>query len=229
MTGNTWLPTWLRIVALAGYALVILVHLRHLRGSTSRCQAWHAGHLLMAFGMIVMFLPTTSMIVPAPVGEALFVGAAAAVGAVAAVEFARHRRTAAIWAVAVIDLAAMAYMFAGASLDPLTWLLVGWFVLQSLCWAAGSFEQAPRRADDGPRTAVAPGVGARTDRLGEIGDRPGGAVATAERSIAGPALQPATFSPGIRASLAVMALGMAYMLLAMRLGMPVMDGPMPGM
>lgn len=223
MTGNAWL----RILALAGYAVVLFVHLRHLRGATRRCRAWHAGHLLMALGMIVMFLPTGSMIVPAAAGEAVFVMAATGFGALAAVELGRHGRAAVIWSVAVIDLASMAYMFAGASLVWLTWLLVGWFVLQALGWAAGHFDEPPERAGD--RTSSAPRAVREAGRVRDPAGGPGAGLAIVERAVAAPALQARNYSPSIRASLAVMALGMAYMLLAMRFGLPVTSGPMPGM
>lgn len=55
------------------------------------------------------------------------------------------------------------------------------------------------------------------------------AVATTGRVTAAPVHHAAEHNLSIRATLAVMSLGMAYMFVSMQLGMPQMGGAMPGM
>lgn len=57
MVGDAWLPTWLRAVATTAFVIVLIIHLVHLAGHTRRGRAWHSGHVLMALGMIDIFLP----------------------------------------------------------------------------------------------------------------------------------------------------------------------------
>lgn len=195
MMVNTWLPVWLRVVASGAFAVVLLIHVRHLRTAGPRGRVWHAGHVLMALGMLDMVAPTTSMLVPAWAGEVIFAGAALAVAGFALSEFfraelARGRRLGWLWPVVGVDLAAMVWMFAmpAPRLGWLTGLLVGWFALQATGWATGRLD-----------TAAEPDVCRSTHRV------------------------------SVRATLAVMAVGMAYMFLAMQLGMSPMLGHLPSM
>ncbi|MGH3829884.1 MAG: DUF5134 domain-containing protein [Pseudonocardiaceae bacterium] len=199
MTGmsmaNTWLPAWLRILASGAFVVVLLIHVRHLVTASPRGRVWHAGHVLMALGMIDMVAPTSGMLVPAWAGEVIFSGAALAVAGFALsesarAERARGRRLGWLWPVVGIDLAAMVWMFAmpAPRLGWLTGLLVGWFALQATGWATGRLD-----------TATDPGICRSAHRV------------------------------SVRATLAVMAMGMAYMFLAMQLGMNPMPGYLPSM
>ncbi len=234
--GNAWLPTWLRVAATAGFAVVLAVHLRHLADGTRRRRAWHSGHVLTALGMIDMFLPTNQMIVATPAGEAVFAVAATAVVGFLLAERGHGRRVGGLWPVIGVDLAAMAYMFAmlavpSTRLGWLTGLLIAWFVLQALGWLTGKLAVL---ADLGePRTApnLAP--------TGTPARRRGAGAGLAIRIADGGRTTPAAVargsarSLGVRATLAVMSLGMAYMFLAGQLGPSPMarqlsPGPMAG-
>ena len=72
---NSWLPTWLRVVGEVVFAVIVAVHLWHLRASAGRERAWHTGHVLMALGMMDMFAPTSHMIVAARIGKLVFAAA----------------------------------------------------------------------------------------------------------------------------------------------------------
>ncbi|MGH3672169.1 MAG: DUF5134 domain-containing protein, partial [Pseudonocardiaceae bacterium] len=160
MAGHGWLPDWLRIVVVAAFLVVLAVHLWHLVGATPRGRAWHLGHVLMALGMAVMFLPTSGMIVPSDAGEVVFAAAAVIVFGYVVSELVCHGRAGWLWLIAGVDLAAMAYMFgmSGTYLGWLTGLLVAWFAVQALGWLTGHLASlVDHRGLGGPCPAVAPG------------------------------------------------------------------------
>jgi methionine sulfoxide reductase heme-binding subunit len=196
-SGNPWLPCALMVIAALVYVVILVVHVGHLRDIGIRGRVWHLGHVLMALGMIDMFVPTGRMPVPAGVGAVVFALAALVMLGFTAALAVRGERVGWLWPVAGFDLAAMAYMFTLPGAPWLTGLLVGWFVLQAAGWATG----------------VLPGVG-----VGQPPDRSGASVGSGYHDLS------------VRVTLAAMGLGMAYMFLAMQLGMaPMGNSPMPGM
>ena len=214
---NSWLPTWLGVAASAAFVAVLAVHVWHLVRCTGRARAWHCVHVLMALGMIDMFLPTGRLIMPAGVGEAVFGFAAVTVAGFAVTVWARGGGW--IWLIAGVDLAAMVYMFAMSStrVGWLTWLLVAWFAVEALGWATGRLGGVAASGLGGSRalpaieTAALASVRidayARTESVARLGS---------------------TYALSIRVTLVVMSVGMAYMLMAMQLGMHTEPG-MPGM
>lgn len=232
MAGHGWLPDWLRIVAVAAFLVVLAVHLWHLVGATPRGRAWHLGHVLMALGMAVMFLPTNRVIVPADAGEVVFVAAAVVVFGYVVSELVHHGRAGWLWPIVGVDLAAMAYMFGMPSthLAWLTELLIAWFAVQALGWLTGHLAGfVNHRGLGGPRLPVATGP---PEDAGYPARLPAGSgLRTATTLPAGTATTavPSAYRASIRATLTVMSLGMAYMFLAMQLGMIHMGGMMPGM
>jgi Domain of unknown function (DUF5134) len=146
--GNGWLPLGLRVSAVVVYAVVVVVHLWHLRASTLRERVWHATHVLMALGMIDMFAPTRQLIVAAEPAKLVFAVAAVATLAYIAALVVRGERLGWLWPALAADSAAMAYMFV-MPIPGFTWLtgvLVGWFALQAAGWVTGWL---PTRADLG--------------------------------------------------------------------------------
>ncbi|WP_031469057.1 hypothetical protein [Sciscionella sediminilitoris] len=51
------LGTWAALLAALLFAAVLVVHLSHMRGVGWPLAVWHAGHVLMAAGMVLMNLP----------------------------------------------------------------------------------------------------------------------------------------------------------------------------
>ncbi len=226
-SANPWLPGWLRIAGAGAYLGIGVVHLWHLRVCRVDKRLWHTGHILMALGMIDMFAPAGHMPVPATAGTAVFTAAVGMLVAYLVVATARGQATAAVWPLAGLDLAAMVYMFTlpAPGFAWLTGLLVGWFVLQATGWALGTLpvfagsEPTPPHQDT-PAPAAASG--------------PSGATTVA--TLAAPAIttrraigRSTGHDLSVRITLAVMSLGMAYMFLAMQLGMAGMSGHAPGM
>lgn len=227
---NTWLPNWVGVVWAMVFAVIVVAHVWHIIVTTGRHRLWHCAHVLMALGMIVMFIPTGHTVVSSEFGEVVFGVAATAVVGLLVADPLRGGTAGRLWMVTVVDLAAMVYMFAMMT-TRLVWLtipLVIWFVLQATGWATGRLYTAVNHGGLGasqPRPARAlGGVGAaRRPPAGSPRDQPHQAPeahshdtgSSAHRSV-------------ISITLALMALGMAYMLVAMQFGMSVM-GSMPGM
>jgi hypothetical protein len=153
-----------------------------------------------------MFVPTRGMLVGGLPAEAVFALAVAAVAVFLMTELARTGRIGVLWLVVAVDLAAMAYMFVAMSGGTmwLTWLLVAWFVLQSLGWASGKLADT---VDSG-------GLGGTPSA-----HRPGDPDRASAHTLS------------IRLTLLIMTLGMAYMFVALAVGgmpMPMLPAP-PGM
>lgn len=203
--GNSWLPLWLRLVGVAAFVVVAAVHLWHLRATSGRVRAWHIGHVVMALGMIAMFAPSGTALVPAAAGETVFGVTTLLALTIAIVSFAtRHRDW--LWPVAAVDHATMIYMFGLATLrlSWLTWLLVAWFVAQAAAWVTGWLTAMDYEQPVPVATAIT--TGASSDTTTQSGT----ATITA----------PQLHGTALRATLVTMNLGMAYMLVAMWLGMP---------
>lgn len=202
MSDNRWLPSWLGVAASAVLAGVVIVHLWHLIAVPAMVRVWHGTHVLMALGMIDMFLPTAKPIVPARIGQITFGVAALTVLGFVVTGLLRGRRVWWLWPVVGVDMAGMLYMFAlpAAGTGWLSVLLVGWFVLQAVGWASGVL---PSLADES-----------------EVGE---------PSSTAGPVVHAHAHAPSIRITLTVMSLLMAYMFLAIRVGTAPMSGQLPTM
>jgi Domain of unknown function (DUF5134) len=199
---NAWLPWSARVLGVVVFAIVVAVHLWHVRAGVAHERAWHTAHVLMALGMIDMFAPTRQMIVSSAIGRVVFVVAAVATLTYASALVIRGELLGWLWPALAADLAAMVYMFATPppGLMWFTAILVGWSVLQALGWLTGVL---PARADLGT---------------------PRGALATTDSG-------PSRHAASVRISLAAMNLGMGYMFLAMALGMARTPSmlPMPTM
>ena len=215
---NSWLPPWLGLILAAVFGVIVIVHLYHVLVLTGRQRLWHCVHVLMATGMIVMFAPTGRVVVWNVVGGAVFAAAAATLAGLLVRERGRGHHLGLLWLVATIDLAAMVYMFAMMDFR-LLWLtiaLAGWFVVQATGWTTGRLYATLAHGGLG---------GPSADRLISA---PGQRTPTGS---AGKSAQPASHHPlhhgsshhaVIRATLAVMSMGMAYMLIAMQFGMASM-------
>lgn len=214
MMGSTWLSSWLGSVLWVAYVAVIVVHVHHISGATAQGRFWHGGHLLMALGMIVMFAPTHSMVVSPSVSTAIFVVAAVAMGVFAVSEVARGGARGAIVVIAAVDLAAMAFMFSPASMR-LTWLsLVAavWFVVQTLGWVTGHLSALVALSPVGRELTRHPATPADARDAQPADRRSGGLL---RRTVPSAVWRTSGYDRGIRITLGLMALGMAYMFLAL--------------
>jgi len=247
---SAWIPAPAAGSAVAVFVVILAVHLRHLAVKGGRRRTWHAGHVLMALGMIVMFLPTGHrMVVSSTLGVGFFTGAAVLLAGALLVAKARGTTLGPLWLLSVVDLAAMAFMFATMSTS-VTWLSVlaaVWFVGQAFGWAGGWLGRVlDHRGLGEPVPAIRDPLGSGTATASKMASpTPGRAtqtVATGARAATTNAAPPAT-SPrfpaaadsgtasvvdggtgdwSVRITLTMMSLGMAYMFLATSFGMPAM-------
>ncbi len=202
MAMQMWmLPEWLRAGWVLAFGAVAALHLRHAAVMAGQRRYWHVGHVLMGAGMGYMYLPHSVHVLPQPIsavaGSAGF--AVAAVVAVGCAVWFRLRAgvTNPLWVLAVAEMGVMSYMFLPVSMQPalLSHGLALYLAGQGLLWALGVWDRylVERQLDhavaDTPRNRPASA---------------GAAVSVLDRAAA-----------PLRASLVVMAAGMAYMLLAM--------------
>lgn len=206
---DTWLPLWLRLATTVALAVVVVVHLAHVRRGGRSERAWHAGHLVMALGMIDMLLPTGAMPVPAVAGEAVFAACTTACAAIGLARLRRYRPSLP-WFAAAVGHAGMLCMFAlprpGFAL--LVWVLALCYGAVALGWATG------RLPAEGGAVPLARPDAAGPDAAGSATARPDAAGSGAAGS------GTAVHAVAVRVSLVVMALAMAYLLVAMQLAMP---------
>ena len=193
------LPDWLRMVWIAIYIAILALHLRHALGMRGQQQIWHSGHSLMALGMIYMFLPSGILVLPTLAGVVVFALAAAAIAVWVVYALANQRLLDVLWVVLLIDMVGMTYMFAAAQITVgvLIYLFAAYFAVEMGCWVFGAFNQP------NPELRVIPAV---------VG---GGTVAVAAE--ARPLAEASTLE--VRLTLGLMAAGMAYMFVAMLVGM----------
>lgn len=206
------LPQWLSVVWILVLLGVVGLHVWHCYTREGQHRWWHLAHTVMALGMIGMYLlPVMAEPELAEAGLRFF-GTGAVLLLAVTVLLGRHEgRLNPLWLASALDMVAMAYMFLPGSLRPagLTWIVVGYLTCEIGAWLANLWA-APRLGVAAPQArpaAATPGVPATPAA-------PGAATAVASRRELGLSECSAL---DVRASLALMAASMAYMLAAMNL------------
>jgi hypothetical protein len=191
------LPNWLAVIWMLVFFAVIAIHARHVLQSEGQRRWWHSGHVLMAIGMAFMYAPSSvdSLDIPAGFWSLAFANAAIVILLWLLVQAFEGRGANMLWLVMAFDLAAMAYMWSPTGFQaPITWLLVAYFAAQALLWG--------------------------TDRMRDYDERTifgGGVSVTPDGALAASVAEPLICFKDLRASMAAMTLGMAYMFAAMQL------------
>jgi Domain of unknown function (DUF5134) len=200
------LPPWMGVAWTVVFLAIGASHLRHMAQTTGQRRSWHSCHVLMAVGMAFMYAP--AQIDPLAVPSAFWKLVFAAAGIIAAVWAISGvgRVSTLIWLLTSIDMAAMLYMWSGprrADTAPLTWLLTAYLLAEAVMWAL----DLHRRLD-----GATPIVSWRL-LASESGATVSAASIATETAASGSLLGELNIS----ASMIAMALGMAYMLIAMQL------------
>lgn len=221
------MPSWALVLLTVAYLLVLAVHVRHLLEVRGQARAWHVAHVVMALGMVNMTVPSSwtgadGMPVPAAVATPVFAAATVVAAALALRAGLRRRRATALWAMVAVGAAGMTWMYDGVGHGDwsavVTVLFAAWFVLETALWTTGALTARVHALEvrDLPQPAPAAGTAGEGDLL--TAQRVEAAVAVGHEH-----------SRAARATLAVMAVGTAWMLLAMQFGTHVagttgMDG-----
>jgi len=191
------LPEWLAVIWTLVFIAIIVDHTLHLRDTHGQRRLWHSGHVLTAFGMAFMFAPSSidHFNIPSGFWQLAFASSALAVVGWMLTQAMERRAINVLWLLMAIELAAMAYMWSPSGFQaPITWLLVAYFVAQSLLWATSRMRDLDHR----------------TLRSVGFSITPGGAVAIS-------AAEPLVCFRDLRVSMFAMTFGMAYMFAAMQL------------
>jgi hypothetical protein len=193
------LPSWLAVLWMLAFFIIIAVHGRHVLESQGQRRVWHSGHVFMAVGMAVMFAPASVDYFDIPTGfwSLAFANGAIAIVLWMLVQAFSGRGTNLLWLVMAFDLGAMAYMWSPTGFQaPITWLLVAYFAAQTVLWATNRMRDFDERTMLGGAVSVSPD-GALTASVAE----------------------PLICFKDLRVSMAVMTLGMTYMFAAMQLAL----------
>ncbi len=193
------LPQWLAVIWTLAFIAIVIIHIRHVLDSEGQRRIWHSGHVLMALGMAFMFAPASidHFNIPSGFWQLAFANGAVAILIWMLAQALNGRAINVLWLVMAIDLGAMAYMWSPSGFQaPITWLLVAYFVAQSLLWVSDRMRSIDHRTLMG----------------GGVSVTPGGAIAIS-------AAEPLVCFRDLRLSMLAMTLGMAYMFAAMQLAM----------
>lgn len=192
--GEGLLPAWVGWICFAIYIVILLIHLYHLVTMKGLHRAWHIGHVLMALGMAWMFLPTPPSGIPALAWQIAYAVAAFLILAWCIWNWSYRQAVNFPWITLFIGMLAMIYMFTfpGAATQYLTYILVAYFVLESVAWFVGAFDET----EQGQRRLLPLAIGPRADSVHALVE-------------AG--------SLTIRLTLGFMTLGMGFMLFVMEL------------
>ncbi len=207
----TLLPGGLGIAFGVVSLLVVVPHLRHVASTAGQHRWWHAGHIVMALGMVQMFLLGMGNPGVDNAMGGLFIAIAFTVLVVAVWCRTREGVVNPLWIATALDMAAMAYMYAPQGLRPapVTWLVIAYLLVQAIAWATGAWGRVPVFALE--PAAVPTGTGGGGGDPASVVAAGEGAALTARLGVG----LSGRNGPGVRATLTVMALLMAYMLLAM--------------
>ncbi|MGB7795292.1 MAG: hypothetical protein WBL53_03380 [Pseudonocardiaceae bacterium] len=209
------LPQWLRIVWAVALAGVLLLHVWHAWSRPSQPRWWHIGHIIMALGMMGMYLLGMAHPGLYRVGVVFFAVMTVALATTAVVFRRREHVLNPLWVASAVDMLTMTYMLLPSAAQPagLRWVFIAYLAWQILAWALGLWDRVPVL-----QPAPSPlGPVPATRATATTGTVQAVAAATAipapsEGRVLG---LTAHCTPAIRISLAVMAASMAYMLAVM--------------
>lgn len=207
------LPQWLRIMWAVALAGVALLHVWHVWSIPGQPRWWHGGHIIMALGMMGMYLLGMSHPSLYWVGVVLFAVLTVALGTTAVVFRRREGVLNLLWVASGVDMLAMTYMLLPLAAQPadVSWVFVTYLACQMLAWTLGLWDRAPMLQPAAAASVASAPATTPTSRVGQA-LRPAPTVPGSGDRVVG---LTAHCTPAIRVSLAVMAASMAYMLAVM--------------
>ena len=207
------LPQWLRIVWALALAVVVVLHTGHAWTRPGQGRWWHTGHIIMALGMIGMYLLGTTHPGLSWAGVVLFAVLTLAVATTAVVLRRREAVRNPLWVASAVDMLVMTYMLLPPAARPaeVSWVLVGYLACQVLAWGLGLWDHV---AVLQPVPAASAAVPVTTPATEQVHAPSPATIMPARRGDRTLGLT-AHCTPAIRVSLVVMAASMAYMLAVM--------------
>jgi hypothetical protein len=209
------LPQWLRIVWAVALAGVLLVHVWHAWSVPGQPRWWHIGHIIMALGMMGMYLVGMAHTGLSRAGVVLFAVMTAALATTAVVFRRRERVLNPLWVASAVDTLAMTYMLLPPAAQPtgVRWVFIAYLACQTLAWALGLWDRVPvfQPAPSALGPVPATRATATTGRVQAVATAMAIPAQSGDRVLG----LTAHCTPAIRVSLAVMAASMAYMLAVM--------------
>lgn len=200
MMDSALLPGWLRVFWAVLLFGVVVAHTAHASLMRGQRRWWHGVHTAMAAAMLLMYLlPQMSYPGPYHAGLALFAVLTVSLIVSTALLHRREGTVSPLWIATAADMLAMTYMLLPTAARPeaVSYLLAGYLACSAIAWALGLWHRLPALAE--PEPALGNG-----QRLPARDARPAGAVGlTLDSSI------------DVRATLAVLAASMGYMLVGM--------------
>lgn len=145
----TMLPTWARLIWVAVLVVVAVVHAWHVISISGQSRWWHLVHTAMAAGMVAMYAADPMR--QAGLDRVLLVTftalAVVLAGVLVLVAFAEGVPNP-LWALAVADTAAMAFMAAvmlwpHAIAHVVSWIVVGYLCVEAIGWILGGWDRLP--------------------------------------------------------------------------------------
>ncbi len=188
------LPSWLAAVWVMTFAAIVVIHLRHAVEEEGERRLWHSGHVLMALGMTFMYASSSvdRLVTLTSLWQLVFGSATLTILALILGRTLTRQAISPLWPLMAIDMAAMAYMCSsGGFVAPLTWLLVAYFLGQSVLWSR--------------------------DWIRGLDEQASPAVWSSAGGVAAAVAAPLICQRDLRISMCAMTVGTAYMLVAMQL------------
>lgn len=222
------LPGWSQWAWVSALAVVLVVHAWHVWTMSGRPRWWHAGHTVMAAGMVAMYAVRQHGHTGLYWVEAvLYAILTVAVGLGGAALWRRDRMVNWLWAASTVDLLAMTYMaLPAADRDAgVTYSFVAYLVIEALVWLS---DPLPRLVRKGACREGDTGVAAARRNDAELGatlTRPRVRQTVSSDAACGSMRLVTDVPVAVRLTLVVMSASMGWMLVAMQT-MRMTGGPM---
>ena len=192
------LPVWLELLGVVGFGLIALSHLRHMIQTDGQRRPWHACHVVMATAMAFMYAPGAAAHLLGVTAVWRVVLAAAGLLAALWAFWGASERVNPVWLLTALDLGAMLFMFSPHPRGVISATVVLYLLADTAMWTLDAHRGLEREPS---LLAWLP-----------LGDPSGGTLAVDTGEVRAGSL---LGELDISASMVLMSLGMAYMVLAM--------------
>lgn len=149
--GADLLPWWMRLAWVVVLCWVLASHFLHVLEMRGQPRYWHMTHMLMAIGMIYMFVAWQGLPISLRAAEMVFEAAALLVLGFVLLTWSTGRPVNLLWFLQLAGVGVMAYMFAlmdelaDNDVEVFTLVLAGLYVLEAAAWSRRIFAEADDR------------------------------------------------------------------------------------